>query len=403
MNSHQGPGAHNAGRRRSLRAVAAASVLATALALQLAGPTGRIGPSGAQLVASSTSIACSGSDSKVSYPPGPHGLFQVSSGGTKTAEEYVMNSSLICGAVFYANWSAIDLGPGHNPQYDFTALDSEIAPWEAAGKEVALIISGANEAGTVDSDTPSYVASKVTMVRCTGEPPVPVFWQSAYLSNWEAFIKATVDHFRSDPHVAYMRFGVTVDGEGYLPGLLGSSKSCLNLWDAQGYATDWSGYLHDLFTYEGSLGSDHRLVASMSYDDMENGGAAVAAAAGVGVGMEGMNKASADAVLTRQPCPNANWCAYYSALAGHTPLYVQMYSTTDPSGDLHTTPPSHQEITGPLTPLLQAGIALHTQIFEIWPADWLLALDPSYPGYATYHTAYVNALTAAAAVVNYVG
>jgi len=371
-------------------------VLALALSSLATGGGGR---SASALAAQrTTQVACSAPNDKVSYPPAAHGLFLLGATGAD-ARTYIMPSPLVCGIDIFVDWDAIDSGPGHNPQYNWTNLDAEIAPWEAAGKEVALIVSGASELGTADLKTPAYVASKVTMVTCPNEPPVPVFWQSIYLSNWEAFIKATVNHFRSDPHIAYIRFGVTVLGEGYIPGLTNSNKTCLDKWDAVGYQSDFYPYLTDLFKFEGSLGSVHRVFGSLNYDDMANGGA-IAAAAGVGVGMEGMAKASADAVLTDQPCPWVNWCATYASFAKKTPLYVQMFSYSDPSGNLHQTPPSKQEVTGPLPPLLQAGIAIHTQIFEIYQQDWLLALDPSYPGYATYHTEYLNALTAAAAAVN---
>jgi hypothetical protein len=54
---------------------------------------------------------------------------------------------------------------------------------------------------------------------------------------------------------------------------------------------------------------------------------------------------------------------------------------------------------GPLPPLLQAGLTVHAQIFELYAQDWLIAFNPQYPGYAQYHAAYAQAIASAAAVV----
>jgi hypothetical protein len=54
---------------------------------------------------------------------------------------------------------------------------------------------------------------------------------------------------------------------------------------------------------------------------------------------------------------------------------------------------------GPLPPLLQAGLTVHAQIFELYTQDWLTAFDPEYPGYTEYHADYAQAIASAAAVV----
>jgi hypothetical protein len=343
------------------------------------------------------SVACSGTDAKVSDPAGPHGLFELGALGAGI-KQYAMRSPLLCGADVFVNWSSIDNGIGASPRYNWSHLDADIAPWEAAGKEIALIVSGASEGGTADTATPSYVTSRVDMVRCTAEPPVPVFWQPSYLSNWESFIQATVQHFAADPHIAYLRFGLSVDGEGYIPGVH-DTGTCLTQWNAFGYATQWAGYTQDLLKFEGTLHSPHQILAALDYDDMPTTGAQ-ATADGVGVGIAGLDKATATAVLDHQACPIYNWCAAFTPLAGKSALYLQEYQYSDPSGSLHLTPPSNQELTGPLPPLLQAGMKMHAQLLEIYPEDWLLALDPQYPNYGRYHTEYLNALKSAAAVVN---
>jgi hypothetical protein len=173
----------------------------------------------------------------------------------------------------------------------------------------------------------------------------------------------------------------------------------LDKWNAFDYSTNLPRYIDGQLTFEASLHSPHEIVASLNYGDMTSAGQE-AASAHIGAGMEGMDKATAVAVLEHHPCPFSNWCGRYVALAKKTTLYLQMTDNSDPSGSMHAVPPSLQELTGPLPPLLVGGIALHAQIFEIFPQDWLLALDPLYPGYAEFHLEYQKALAAAAAVVD---
>jgi len=314
-------------------------------------------------------------------------------------EQYALHSPLLCGVDIFVLWSSIDMGPGVVPRYNWASLDREIAPWEAAGKEVALIVSGASEGGTTELATPRYVVSQVTMVSCPAEPPVPVFWQPAYMDNWRAFVRATVDHFAGDPHIPYLRFGMTVDGEGYLPGVYELSRTCVDKWNTFAWSTNLPRYVAGLLAFEKTLRSPHEIVAAVDYGDMSVAGQQ-AAASGIGVGIAVMNKASATAILHNQPCPLSDWCAKFAALAKRTTLYLQTLSYSDPTGGLKSDPPNPQELTGPLPPLLAAGIAIHAQILEIFPQDWLLALDPQYPGYGEYHEAYLTALTAAASALN---
>jgi len=346
-------------------------------------------------------IACKNPTSQIAYPAGPHGLFELGAMGPLAGaiDQYALRNPLLCGVDVFVHWSSIDMGPSADPRYNWTAVDKEIAPWEAAGKEVALIVSGASEGGTSDQATPTYVMSHVTMVSCPAEPPVPVFWQPTYLDNWRAFLQATVAHFASDPHVAYLRFGMTVDGEGYLPGVHQLSPACADKWDAFNWSTNMPRYIQGLLAFEKTLHSPHAIVAALDYADMSAAGQQ-AAASGVGAGMEGLDKATATAILQHRPCPFWNWCSRYVPLAKKTTLYLQTLDNSNPSGVVHSNPPSNPELTGPLPPLLAAGVALHAQILEIFPADWLMALDPQYPGYAQYHALYLKALVTAAADLN---
>jgi hypothetical protein len=65
---------------------------------------------------------------------------------------------------------------------------------------------------------------------------------------------------------------------------------------------------------------------------------------------------------------------------------------------LNATQPAGGNI-GPLPPLLQTGLGLHAQIFELNPKDLLTAFDPQWPAYAQYHQQYARAIEATTAVI----
>ncbi len=157
--------------------------------------------------------------------------------------QYLIGNRDVCGAAIFVNWQLVDRGPGANPRYDWSAVQSAITPWEAAGKTVNLIVWGASEGGTVQRSTPLWVQSQVQMIACGGKTaPTPVYWQPGYANNWRAFIGATVNQFASDPHIGYLRFGLGTGGEG-LASAGTKTPSCLAQWNAAGYQTQWPTYV----------------------------------------------------------------------------------------------------------------------------------------------------------------
>src|ERR1700722_2834244 len=50
--------------------------------------------------------------------------------------DLVNNNPTVAGVDLWLEWSSADLGPGNNPQYNFSAFDAEIAQFIAAGKKV---------------------------------------------------------------------------------------------------------------------------------------------------------------------------------------------------------------------------------------------------------------------------
>ncbi|HYS30479.1 MAG TPA: hypothetical protein VEQ12_13405 [Candidatus Limnocylindria bacterium] len=317
--------------------------------------------------------------------------------------QYLISNPAVCGAAIFVSWQQVDRGPGTNPRYDWSAVQSAIAPWEAAGKTVNLIVWGASEGGTVQRSTPAWVQAQVQMINCGGKTaPTPVYWQPGYANNWRAFIVATVKQFASDPHIGYLRFGLGTGGEG-LASAGTKTPSCLAQWNAAGYQTEWPAYVSRLVAFEGSLHANHQLMVAINTFDAMPSPEKVAQEAsqdGIGFGMEGLQASDAAAISAGQPCCDSNWCAVFTQFAGTVPLHLQTLYQSDPSGAPATgSEPRGNVRVGPLPPLLQAGLTVHAQIFELYAQDWLIAFEPQHPGYAQYHAAYAQAIDSAAAVV----
>ena len=350
---------------------------------------------------------CRGTDPLVSVPSAPHGLFVLAPGPTSPlagpVNQYLIGNPDVCGAAIFVSWQQVDRGPGANPCYDWSAVQSAIAPWEAAGKTVNLIVWGASEGGTMQRSTPEWVQSQVQMINCGGKTaPTPVYWQPGYANNWRAFIVATVNQFASDPHIGYLRFGLGTGGEG-LANAGTKTPNCLAQWNAAGYQTAWPAYVRQLIDFEGSLHASHQLMVALNTFDANPSPQAVAQEAsqnGIGFGMEGLQASDAVAISAGQPCGDSNWCAVFTQFEGTVPLHLQTLYQSDPSGAPATgSEPRGIVRVGPLPPLLQAGLTVHAQIFKLYAQDWLIAFDPRYPDYAQYHAAYARAIASAAAVV----
>ncbi len=334
-------------------------------------------------------------DPKVADPRGPHGIFVLGStlgaNGSAIVQNLLHNPN-VCGASLFVNWSQVDRGPGASPRYDWSRVKQQMAPWEAAGKTVNLIVWGASESSGVQLSTPRWVQSQVQMINCAGArtEPTPVFWQPGYMNNWQAFIKKSVAEFASDPHVGYLRFGLGTGGEGLVSPAI-RQPACAAQWDAAGYQTAYPAYTREMITFEGSLHSPKQLDLGLNTFDGVPPPTTVgqdAAQAGIGIGMQGLQAKDVVDVQNRRPCV-VNWCAAFEQEAGKIPLHLQPLNATQPAGGL----------IGPLPPLLQTGLALHAQIFELNPKDLLTAFDPQSPDYAQYHQEYAQAIEATTAVV----
>jgi hypothetical protein len=326
-------------------------------------------------------------------------------------KQYLIPNPAICGANFWVRWNSIDKGPNSSPRYDWTSVETDIAPWEQAGKTVNLIMIGAAEgSSTKQGATPSWVQSQVQMVTCANSQPTPVFWQPGYESNWKSFIAQTVSHFAGDSHISYLRFGLGHGGEDLVDGGADGGP-CKQMWDAVGYQTDWTPYNMRMLDYMGSLHSAKQLMVGINnFNGKAELGAAVAARAaqwGIGFGMQGLASNDVTSVANHQPCRDADWCTLFQRYAGKVPLEVQTLAASNPAGGpvkpgIPGTGPgsSLSMLTGPLPPLLSAALAVRAQIFELYPDDCLIAFDPDWPGYSTYHTTYAASIQSTASAVS---
>jgi hypothetical protein len=350
----------------------------------------------------------SASDAGVADPGAPHGLYVLSGSQPlgqaiygPRIQKYLVRNPDVCGGAVFVFWNKVDDGPGATPRYDWNYVNSLIAPWAKVHKTVALLLGGASgyphdgHAGGV----PRWLLPKLRTVDC-GRAKAPVYWQPAYESRWQAFVAAFVRHYETDPNVAYIHVGLASGEQTLVLGVKGD-PSCLSKWNAAGYQTQFPTYVKQMVSFVASLHSRIQLAVSInSYANFPPSTQIVSqdASGGIGFGFNGLAARDAAAVASGQPC-NADWCSLYDTYAGRVPLYVQTQKASYPGPGVA----GGSNSTGPLPPLLLAALAKHTQIFELYAQDWLLAFDPAYQGYAKYHVATARALAAAATVVGTAG
>lgn len=346
---------------------------------------------------------CTQPDPLVADPQAPHGLFvNAANSPAALADEqeilqYTLTDSTVCGANLIVPWSSVDTGPTNQPQYNWTFVQKSMQPWVSAGKIVNLIVWGVAEQTSQQYGqpvTPSYVFGQVDTVQCGNDPPAPVYWESGYLKNYEAFMKAVVAEYGSSPYVGYIRFGFGVGGEDYPQNGFDQSP-CLSSWQRSGYSYgEWQNYTLQLMAFEKSLNSPKQILVGLNEIQGQNSVAdAVAAQAvsyGFGFGIQGFSIGQEQADESGTQC-YADWCALFSKYAGRVSLELQTTTHTYPDGTG----------VGSLVDLAPFGLRARAQIFELYPEEWLVANDPAFAGYGAYHKAYADALVSMADVVGY--
>jgi hypothetical protein len=226
----------------------------------------------------------------------------------------------------FVNWNRVDNGPGTNPRYNWSVIDQLIAPWVPAGKIVNLLLDGTGYQGQVLQAVPAWLQPQLQTVTC-GVDIAPVYWQAAYVSNWQTYVAAVVRHYAANPSVGYIHVGVGSGAQTLVVGV--RNAPCLARWNAIGYQSHWPAYVQQMIAFAGSLHSSKQLLVSFNDYSNDPPAAQIAqqdAAGGIGFGFSGLQARDVTAYLAHQPCNQTNWCALYDQCAGKMPPYVYIWS-----------------------------------------------------------------------------
>lgn len=314
---------------------------------------------------------------------------------------YILKSPLVDGINPPLVWSAIDKGPNAvGGQYQFETFDSEIQRFINAGKKVNLIVYPIGY--SLLQAPPAYVLNDPALDKVSCTTPTftnwPVVYEAPFKNAYKAFIAQVIQHFAGNPHIGYIRFGLSRGGEIYP--FCAREEAALSKLSLADWGTQvWLPYDREMLEYEKSLNPPMRIMGPTTQfgtPDFADTEAENAIADGFGFGSQGMQKKD----LLDYPNCTADWCNLFNQYGGRAALELQTYGQSDPSGvcgtDGHAACPGGalQEATGPLPPLITFAAAHHATILEIYTNDLLLALDPNYPGNAVFGTGYIQALLA---------
>ncbi len=158
------------------------------------------------------------------------GLFAFS-GDTST----LVNNPSVHGCVLKYAWS--DLEPTQG-QINFAKIDSDMAPWVAAGKEVILRISTSGWKGWSTppngSYTPAWVYKLGVKSVTSGDGAIkPQYWSSTFLNQYGSFLNALGARYDGNPNIAFIEMGI---GDGGETSVDTRKTDALKSWQAIGYS-----------------------------------------------------------------------------------------------------------------------------------------------------------------------
>ncbi len=340
---------------------------------------------------------------EVLYPP-----TTTNSSDYTAVQTYLMNNPVVTGANLAVEWGMIDQGPGASEQYDWTSIDSQIAPWVAAGKKVNLIVWANSDSGSTTCSNgtnnttgncaiPAYVWSALGSANYTvcstqyGNQQMPNYLdRDAFQIPYQQFMAATIQHYGSDANIGYIRFGLGHGGESFpVTGWNTAGTACANSYAAWGTTVStWESYLSTMLNYESTLQSDTQLmvgITPMGVPDTQVPDflAPLAVPMGIGFGSQGLQQSD----ITDYPNCTADWCNLFATYNKQVPLELQTYMQSCPQNNC---------TTGSLVNLVPFAVSHNASVLELYYQDWLLAFDPSYSGYSQYGASYAQVLTQAA-------
>jgi hypothetical protein len=383
-------------------------------------------------LALATPPPCTGTDHRVADPTAPHGLYVWNpykvDGGVyeQYIEQYVIGKNAsgaakdpnICGVSLLVEWAEVEKTKGN---FDWSQVITWAQPYVKAGLTVNLLFADASEVGS-NTATPSWVTDpngdNVATISCSGQPSYPNYIDPTYESDYKAFIAAAVAEF-SQPaptgssitaSIGYMRFGLGAGVEAY-PAHFSNypNDACSQAFMALGYSFDaWVTHTRHIVNSMGSLNTNGKqLMIALneiagypnSFYDYPNDGAEVAANNSVGFGTENLGIGHvADAGTSPAPCNpqgtdgSVYWCQAFNRHAGTVPFEFQpIEAVADPQPNYSISFPN----------LLQFALDNNTQLFEIYPQDWLEADSPTqmFPGGGGSAATWKSAFNATALIV----
>ena len=384
-------------------------------------------------LSAATPPPCTGTDHRVADPTAPHGMYvwnpyKVNGGAYEPyLEQYVIGKDPnLCGVSILVGWADVEKTKGN---FDWSQVLTWAQPYVNAGLSVNLLFADASEVGTSNSATPKWVTDPsgdgVAVITCDAsasssqQVPYPNYIDATFEKDYEAFIAAAVAEFTQPASaggssitssIGYMRFGIGAGVEAY-PGHFSNypNDTCSKAFIAQGYSFPaWVTHTRHIVNYMGSLNANGKqLMIALneiagypnSFYDYPNDGAEVAANNSIGFGTENLGIGHvADAGTSPAPCnPQGTdgsiyWCEAFGRHVGTVPFEFQPIEAV-------AVPLPSYNISFPN--LLQFALDNNTQLFEIYPEDWLEADSPTqmFPGGGADSATWKSAFNATALIV----
>jgi hypothetical protein len=140
----------------------------------------------------------------------------------------------LAGVVLVYYWSQIEPTRG---SFDWSVIQRDMAPWVAAGKKVIIRISTSGSPSWdppySGAGTPPWVYGDGTRSIVDNGETLPVYWDAAYLSDYQSFVHSFGLEFDSNPNVAFIEAGIGMGGETLAE--TNASASGVAAWQAAGY------------------------------------------------------------------------------------------------------------------------------------------------------------------------
>lgn len=359
-------------------------------------------------VAATLPPPCKGSNSRVAFPDGPHGMYVWNPNAFLTTflvKDVIGKDPTLCGASLVIPWSSVNPSKG---VYDWSAVTTAAAPYVSAGLTVNLLFSEASESATSNTVTPAWVFTPVASggagaasVTCESYPQMPVYFDPAYEAAWTTFIAAAIAEFSHSnsalaPSVGYMRFATGGGAEALIPPGVADGGACQTAWAAAGWSyAAWNAHEARIITAMGSVATDKQIMVSLGQApggpnvyDVSNQAAAVALSKNVGFSFENLGMGGiAAAGTTPVACdPQAtlavlHWCQAYTNDVGNVPFAAQPITATT----------NTSVVTMDIGVLLGYALANNIQVLELYPEEWLSASSPDWPGFVAANQAKYQA------------